>query len=62
MTLIASGLWGGVTWFISELEKMKATMAEQNVPVAEAEKVADSKIGESKEDTEPKGSEEKKKD
>ncbi|KAK9380441.1 ER protein Pkr1-domain-containing protein [Kockiozyma suomiensis] len=47
LTAIALGLWGGITWFIQELEKMKEEMAAQNTPVTESvdgeEKTAEQK-------------------
>ncbi|KAK9473290.1 ER protein Pkr1-domain-containing protein [Dipodascopsis tothii] len=50
MTLIATGLWAGITWFISELEKMKETMAQQNDPTkTEGSDAADNSIEESTE-------------
>ncbi|KAK7205897.1 ER protein Pkr1-domain-containing protein [Myxozyma melibiosi] len=35
LTAIALGLWAGITWFITELEKLKEEMAKQNTPVTE---------------------------
>ncbi|KAK9465279.1 ER protein Pkr1-domain-containing protein [Lipomyces arxii] len=35
LTIIALCLWGAITWFIGELEAMKAEMAKQNKPVVE---------------------------
>ncbi|KAK9240624.1 ER protein Pkr1-domain-containing protein [Lipomyces kononenkoae] len=35
LTAIAGCLWGTLTWFIGELEKLKEDMAKQNAPVTE---------------------------
>ncbi|KAK9479494.1 ER protein Pkr1-domain-containing protein [Lipomyces japonicus] len=40
LTFIAGCLWGTLTWFISELEKVKEQLAKQNAPVEGSEEEA----------------------
>ncbi|KAK9453348.1 ER protein Pkr1-domain-containing protein [Dipodascopsis uninucleata] len=52
LTCIAGSLWGVLTWFIGELEKMKEEMEKQNKPIegevkidnAEKESESDEKV------------------
>ncbi|KAJ8104171.1 ER protein Pkr1-domain-containing protein [Lipomyces tetrasporus] len=58
LTAIAGCLWGTLTWFIGELDKMKEEMAKQNAPITED--ITDKVISGEEATEEPKTEEQKK--